>query len=350
MRVGGWLFAGVWITIWTVGTTFFDVALVRGVVHEVRCQDWPTTQGTVVSAEIKVEQDSESGNSYTPIIRYRYAVKGIEYQSERIRFGFTTASKGHARRTIEAHPPGRAVVVHYDPVTPGRAVLETGVLTGSDLFGVIFLVPFNLIMLGSWVLAWRYACGPRGDADQRAAGNAVVVLRDGDVLRVRLTRFTPLAAGAVAAVIAAAGLIFVIALTFGTDSRSASAGGCGVVAVAAIFGYRWMRARINDGWYDLILDDVRRKLTLPGKLKRADANETAFDDVTDVEVEKITGSGDESDKYRPTLRWTSRYPQSAVLIESTDGEAAERLAQWLREKLTAPRGDQHVTRDDRAAA
>jgi hypothetical protein len=355
MKVVAWLFGGAWITVWTVATIGFDVALVRGVVQEVRAADWPTTPGRVISAEIKVEHDSESGSSYTPQIRYLYTVNGTDYGGDRIRFGFNNAGKSHARQVVEGHQPGSGVVVHYDPNSPGRAVLETGILTGNDLFGVIFLVPFKVVMLASWVVVWRAirALSGRGggDGDQRAAGNAVTLVHDSGVLRVRLTKFSPAAAGAAASAVGAIALVFVIALTFGTDSRSASAAGCGLIGAAGVIGYRGMRRRINDGWYDLIIDDVRRKVTLPGKLKRADTGEISFGDVTGVEVEKVAGSGDDSDKYRPTLRWTKEYPQRAVLADLANAESAERLAQWLRDKLGVATGPQKdFTRGDRAVA
>jgi hypothetical protein len=334
MRLGAWLFGGVWLTIWTIATLGFDAALVRGIVQEARCRDWPSTQGRVISADIKVEHDSEDGSSYTARIRYLYSVNGIEYQCDRIRYGFNTATKTHARRIVSTYPPGSAVVVHFDSSSPGRAVLETGVLTGSDLFGFIFMVPFNLIMLASWVIAFGSLRGRRGaDGDDAARAAARLILGSGGELRVRLTKFTPLGAAAVSAGIAACGLIFMIALTFGTDSRGASSAGCGVLVVAAVYGYRRMRDRIGEGWYDLVIDDGRRTLTLPGKLKRVGAGEIAFDDVTTVDVEKVAGTGDDSDKYRPTLRWVKGYPQSAALVELANVQLAQAFAAWLRGRL-----------------
>ena len=122
MKIGACLFGGVWIAIWTLVTLGFDVMAVRGVVQQMRARDWPTNQGRVVSADIKVEHDSESGSSYTPQIRYRYAINGIEYQCDRIRFGFTTASNGNARRVVDRYRPDSSVVVHFNPDSPAQAV------------------------------------------------------------------------------------------------------------------------------------------------------------------------------------------------------------------------------------
>jgi hypothetical protein len=333
MKLGcGWLFGAVWIAIWTTATLSFDAVLVRGVAQQIAARNWPSTEGLVTIADIKVEHDSDNGSSYTPRIHYRYTVNETEYQCDRIRYGFNTASKTHARRVMERYGSGSRVVVHFDPDAPGRAVLENQVLTGSDLFGVIFLIPFNVIMLGSWVAARRAISARSGD-ESRAAGSAATLLQDAGVLRVRLTKLTPIAAATIASAIAAFALVFLIALTFGTDSRSAAAIGCALVAAAGVFGYRRMQRRIDQGWYDVVIDDARKTVSLAPKLKRSESADIPFDAVTAVEVEKIAGSGDDSDKYRPTLRWLNRHPQSAALVELTNRESAEQLAGWLRRRL-----------------
>jgi hypothetical protein len=330
MKIGcASLFGALWIAIWTAGTLAFDVILVRGVAQQIAARNWPSTEGRVITADIKVEHDNDNGSSYTPRIRYRYTVNDTEYQCDRIRYGFNTASKTHARSVVAAYPPGSRVVVHFDPDAPGRAVLENEILTGSDLFGIIFMIPFNVIMLGSWVVARRAICARSGD-ESRAAGNAATLVQDANGVRVRLAKLTPTAAAAAASAIAAFALVFLIAFTFGTENRAAAAIGCALVAAAGVFGYRRMRRRIDQGWYDLVIDDARKTVSLPPKLKRTEAAEISFDAVTGVDVEKIAGSGDDSDKYRPTMRWLNGHPQSAALVELTNRESAEQLAGWLR--------------------
>jgi hypothetical protein len=194
------------------------------------------------------------------------------------------------------------------------------------------MIPFNVIMLGSWLVARRAICARSSD-ESRAAGNAATLVQDANGVRVRLAKLTPMAAAAVSSAIAAFALVFLIALTFGTDSRSAAVVGCALVAAAGVFGHRRMQRRIDQGWYDLVIDDARETVSLPTKLKRAESGDISFDAVTAVDVEKIAGSGDDADKYRPRMRWLNGHPQSAALVELTDRESAEQLAGWLRVRL-----------------
>jgi hypothetical protein len=327
MNVGAWLFGGVWVIGWSFVTLFFDVMLIHGAVQQLRSQHWPTAQGRVASSEVVVESDSEGGTSYTPKIRYSYSVDGVNHQNDRIRYGFSISGKRAARAAVEMYPRGNAVTVHYNPQTPSQVVLDTTVTTGSDLFGTIFMLPFNLIMLASWHVA---SGAIRGWSETSPAGTSVKLIEEYGGVRVRLCRFGALGTAMAAAGLTAFILVFVIAFGFGFNSIYAAAAGWAVIIGVSTITYRKMRTRIADGWYDLVIHDGRQSLTLAPSLKRPEVGEIRFEDVTAVDVVRRAGSGDDSDSFHPMLRWGSR---SVELMKTSDKKAAEALAGWLRSRV-----------------
>lgn len=64
-----------------------------------------------------------------------------------LKFDIWTIGQICASEFVAAHPPGSAVTVFYDPASPATAVLESG-FDGRDIFLPLFLLPFNVVMLG----------------------------------------------------------------------------------------------------------------------------------------------------------------------------------------------------------
>jgi len=332
MKIGGWLFAAVFVTIRASVTIAFDCMLVYGMIRQAQAQHWPVAMGHVTSAKVETESDSESGTSYKAKIEYTYAVDGVPFTASRVRFGFNSSSSRSASAIVQKYRAGSRVDVHYNPRDPSMAVLQTIAIGAPDLFGFIFMMPFNMITLFGLRIAWMGVSGQIAREQKAPAGSGVVLINDGGVTRLRLTRSTPFNAALMAVGATSFALIFILAFTFGTESMNAVAAGWAVIAGASVFAYRWMRQRIANGWYDLLIDDARRVLTLPGKLK-SEANEVAFDSVASIDVDKKTGTGDDSDQFFTTLRQPSG--RSAQLLKTTDRQAAEALASYLRNRVDA---------------
>jgi hypothetical protein len=116
---------------------------------------WPTTKGKVLSSDIERAYAFRTGDVYTPIVRYEYAVGGRRYESDVVAFGMTSLKP---RRKAEAYLAGRAVgaavTVHYNPDDPAAATLDTSSLQARALrrSGWIFLaIPvfvYGLMALG----------------------------------------------------------------------------------------------------------------------------------------------------------------------------------------------------------
>lgn len=88
----------------------------------------PTVTGKVVTSTVDYAHDSQSQQEttmYSAKVKYQYSINGITYFSEKISMGkFSTSSRNQAQKIADKYPPGKEVVVYYNPDNPDEAVLE----------------------------------------------------------------------------------------------------------------------------------------------------------------------------------------------------------------------------------
>ncbi len=114
---------------------------------------WPTAAGVVTATRI---EEARLGLKvrYTPVVRYRYEVGGIEQESDQLALGqdVTYGSHGAAEKLLMAYAVGSAVHVRYDPTRPRNSVLQPGA-SASWLLGVFSLGVFFLLIgvAGVWM-------------------------------------------------------------------------------------------------------------------------------------------------------------------------------------------------------
>lgn len=95
--------------------------------------NWPTAPATILESYIRTSSHTNldvTAESYTPIIRYRYAAGGAERESGVIDHAPSNVSygdRGEAEAVVARHPAGSVCPVYYDPANPARAILEPGV-------------------------------------------------------------------------------------------------------------------------------------------------------------------------------------------------------------------------------
>ena len=112
---------------------------------------WPRTQGVAVGpADIVVETTYSFFKSLKTVqIPYTYSVEGREYSADRVLFG-DLATQEQVGQLLGKYPPGKKVVVHYNPQNLQEAVLEP-VFLWSNLgnLGLVlaFLVALVLVFL-----------------------------------------------------------------------------------------------------------------------------------------------------------------------------------------------------------
>jgi hypothetical protein len=124
---------------------------------------WPRTQATVIEAHVDRRQQQETvpgTDKYrggrietrevvTFIVRYRYVVDGVDYQSGAVEpadFGLQTSYA--ARWLGSRYTPDQRVTIAYDPADPARAYLRPGPSTPALALAAAGAV---LLAAGLWL-------------------------------------------------------------------------------------------------------------------------------------------------------------------------------------------------------
>lgn len=90
-------------------------------------ESWPTAEAIITYSKVRIQTPDSGGSStYIADIRYRYAVDGHTYSSDRIttaQYGTDDSSRAH--KQVRTYAVGRTVLAYYNPDEPDYAVLET---------------------------------------------------------------------------------------------------------------------------------------------------------------------------------------------------------------------------------
>jgi len=322
-------------TFWTAIVLGFDAFIIYSMVRQGATADWPSTTGRVLRSEIASHDDGD-GTTYSAEIEYEYEVGGRRYESDRIRFaGFTsTSDRDFVERTVSRAPVGGSVPVYYNPEDPSEAVLTSGV-AGEDFFIILFLTPFNVIMLGLWMLggeAVSYAL-------RRPPAGGAPIMRRGERVHVRLPRISPTFAAGLVALLISFVSIFIVGFLIGSDpSPTAISIVWACILLPAGTVYCWKQYRIGSGTKDLIIDRGESMVSLPLTFGRKEDVIVPLDRVRGVELERLEhrGKGETvSYTWAPALVFVDAAGarQEARIAEWHNEARATALAEWLREDL-----------------
>ena len=149
----GWLFAVVFVGFWSLLTLTFDGFAGYAIVQQLRTFSFVEEQGIVLESRVVTNHDSD-GDTYRPFVRYEYVIGDERFESEVVRYAQSSSSDSFAKDFVRAHPVDSPVAVFYSAANPQDSVLLRG-LQGSDLFLPMFLIPFNLVMIGGWVFGLK---------------------------------------------------------------------------------------------------------------------------------------------------------------------------------------------------
>ena len=150
---GGALFAVLFVGFWSAITLVFDVMLVISAWRQIQAESYPRVIGAITHSEVDEHHDSD-GTTYSADVKYVFTVDDRQYEGDRYRYGQMGSSDRNAHKIVASLPVGKEVPVYYNPADPADSVLKTGI-EGSDLFMALFMMPFNIVMLGGWYVLGR---------------------------------------------------------------------------------------------------------------------------------------------------------------------------------------------------
>ena len=311
----GGVFVGVWVAFWSLFTLGFDVMCVRGLYLQAAAAGYPTARGRVLESSIESRPGRRRSDSATSVsrIHYAYVVEGQTYDGRRWRYGVAPSGEGEAERLVASYPAGREIDVCYNPRDPADAILLPGV-SGADAFMMLFATPFNVIMLGAWAVCSRAL---RNRLIDPAARFRRRVHYRGTTPVIRLPGVSPLLAAGVAALASSFVLIFGVAFSTGMQPSVATVVVtlAGVAAAAIFAAYRTARSP-RLGGRELVVDSVRRTVTLPLGGKQFEPETVAFGAIAGVYVDrKLVGAANRIK--------SARYP--VELSIGRPGQAPRRL-------------------------
>jgi hypothetical protein len=143
------------VVVLVFGTIFFDLP------KAIASIGWSTTEGVVISSEVREECCGEDTEGWWPSVSYQYSVSGAEYVSDNIEVQDVGSSNtdSFAQEVIQRYPVGKRVQVYYNPQDPAVSVLEPGIPNNDVGFwgvlivaviggGVVFLVIGLLGLVG----------------------------------------------------------------------------------------------------------------------------------------------------------------------------------------------------------
>ncbi len=332
--MGGRVFALAFVIFWSVCTIGFDRHFGATIARQVRALTYPTATATILESRIDERERStrRGGRSYLPVVRYRYEFAGAVHESGQWRYGAErTNMKRDSTRVVGRFPVGATVPVRVNPRDPADAVLVAGI-QGLDAFMLLFMTPFNAVMVGGWFFAGATLLGA-GPARPSPLGD-VRVWEAGGVTRAALEgAWLPLVAGLAALFVLSIPAALAVAFGFGFNGPvAAPLTAIGLVLGMGAIGFQRTRAAQLRGDHDLLLDDTRRVLTLPRSVEKGAQRELPYAAIVNFGVELVPSKGPDDD---PTWNVMLRAAgdRSWKILTCSQMARAEALAGWLNERI-----------------
>lgn len=121
---------------------------------------WPSVVGQVIEAESRQIAGTRTGSGWMVRVSYAYQVGDVEFVGTRQRFSRRIGgqTRVQADDELRQYVPGGAVLVHYDPRRPQRAVLKPGP-DQRAYFGMVVGFGLLLIALLFWFVPTRSGRG-----------------------------------------------------------------------------------------------------------------------------------------------------------------------------------------------
>jgi hypothetical protein len=327
------IFPLIFTLFWSILVLVFDGLMVHNIFKQFESRHYPFVMGTVTHSEVTIHHGSKGGTTYGAVINYRFDVGGQTFTGSRLRYNTVSSSnEATARGIVDAHPAGAAVQVFYNPGNPQDSLLFSGII-GADFILVLFLTPFNAVMLGLWI----WIGGWLRERLFRPVAGGMKIVTDGMFTRVRLPQYGAAGWGLVAT--GGLGFVAVFVVGFSTQMQPSFAIILTTIAMVYLGGlgvFVWQWKKIGSGMDDLIINEAARSLDLPqtfGRKGRVTVNIADIGSLTVEEIVHRSSKGGISYTYAPILRLRGTESGEQKLAEWSDNLKADDFAQWLCKQL-----------------
>lgn len=314
---------------WSALTLLFDGVIVHGITRQLLALSYAETTGTITASKVTESSDGD-GSTYGFEVRYTYEVNGQKYVGDRYRYSQWRASNSSTVREVaQRHRKGTTVPVFYASDEPEEAVLLRGI-QGFDLFMLLFMTPFNLVMIGGWYGRVR---------GRKQEDDLVGAFTRGGRLHVRLEKTGVVDIGLKTAGLCSFVAVFVVGIPTGFNpSLPTILLTWGALIVLSVFSAWKHGAKLEAGEYDVIVDQETRRLSLPVGANRKERLDVPWNQVSSISVEPHTtkdSEGNSHTSWRPTvvLNAPDGVQRSEVLVGWNDEVRATALVEWLKARL-----------------
>lgn len=113
-------------------------------------REWATTSAVVLSADSRFVAQGDNGQGFLPLVRYRYEVGRIEYESETYAHPREQLfEKDEIGAVMDGYATGQTITVHYKRSDPGRSMIVVRTMTSAVVWDTAIG-----ITLGGSIIAW----------------------------------------------------------------------------------------------------------------------------------------------------------------------------------------------------
>lgn len=350
-RITVYFFLVIFLVGWSIFVLWIDCDFVLKRARDHAASEHPTALAIIKRSEI----ESPSGNwggrftltyNHPFKVLYLYEVNGRKYAGEKFRHGMHAGGVESARVIKSRYPVGKTVAVRYNPADPADSVMVAG-LQGADLLELLFMTPFNVVMVFGW---WLVAAAIRGLARSRdwriECPPPVTRLTDNDcTVRLRLAHPGPMVF-TVCALFAGPMVLAPIVLQGSQGEITVAQMGIAWASLLALTVglVVWQSKRIAAGRYDFVVHRLRGVLALPLAFRKKkekqwpELGELALVNIRDIRVvsyQERDSEGDLVTYHEPVITYFgyARGEESVSLRFGTSDEHAKEIVRELRREL-----------------
>jgi hypothetical protein len=118
-----------------------------GIIKAIETKSWPTTNGIVLSSEVKRGNNSKGSPKFEPVINYTYEIGSEEHSSNKYSSTIARGSSMWAKEIIVQYPDNSEIEVFYNPKNPKESVLDPGLQSDNYWMSILSSFFFAMVLL-----------------------------------------------------------------------------------------------------------------------------------------------------------------------------------------------------------